>query len=291
MQNPHFLHLSIMRILLLTLTLLGLHIGLHANKIDHLHTKQDVERFLIRDVSRKFKNFSIFESHPGKDSNRLSNSFFKLDINGDGLTDLVVNCGSVWVIIDKGKEQYSPFTLIQNGEMLDQTLIGIDSISKIKKLVIRRRYSQETMLDTLAWQAGGFMEYNATPFEPFQFQGIKVSTTMCFGTCPVFEMTIDPNGKALYHAIQFNDEKGRFKGTIPDKWLATMVDVLRYLPLDSLKDNYAVDWTDDQTITVEIRYNGKVKTIGDYGELGTFGLKRLYGFFFSWKKSVEWEEE
>ncbi|HEY4291315.1 MAG TPA: hypothetical protein VGN00_29640 [Puia sp.] len=53
----------------------------------------------------------------------------------------------------------------------------------------------------------------------------------------------------------------------------------------------AGDWTDDQTLTVEIRYNGKVKKIEDYGELGTFGLKRLYSFFFSWKKRVEWEEE
>jgi hypothetical protein len=280
-----------MRILLLTLTLLGSTIGLRANKIDQLHTKQDVERFLLKDVSRKFKNFFLFEYHPGKDSNALSNSFFKLDINADGLTDLVVNCGSLWVIIDKGKETYSPFTLFQYGEMSDQTLIGIDSTSKTKKLVICRRYSRETILDTLAWQAGGFMEYNATPLEPFKFQGIKVSTTMCFGTCPVFEMSVDPEGKAVYHAIQYNDEKGRFKGTIPDKSLASMLRVLRYLPLDSLRDQYTVDWTDDQTITVEIRYNGKVKKIEDYGELGTFGLKRLYSFFFYWKKRVKWEKE
>jgi hypothetical protein len=279
-----------MRILILTLTLLGLNMGLHANKIDQLQTKQQVERFLIKDVSKKFKNFSLFASHPGLDGNALSNSFFKLDMNADGLTDLVVYCGSLWVIIDKGKEQYSPFTLIQGEGMLHQSLVGIDSISKIKQLIISRRNLRETILDTLAWQAGGFMENNATPIEPFRFQGIRVSTTMCFGTCPVFEMTIDPDGKALYKAIEFNDEKGKFKGIIPEGWLGAMLGVLRYLPLDRMRDEYAVDWTDDQTITVEIRYNGKVKKIEDYGELGTFGLKRLYSFFFSWKKRVEWEQ-
>jgi hypothetical protein len=265
--------------------------SLRANKIDQLHTKQQVERFLIKNVSKRFKDFTLFESPSGSGSNALSNSFFKLDMNADGRTDLVVYCGSLWVIIDKGKERYVSYTLIQDRELIDQSLIAIDSGSKIKKLVINRHDSRETILDTLAWQAGAFMEYNATPFEPFEFQGIKVSTTLCFGTCPVFEMTIDPDGKALYNAIQFNEEKGRFKGRIPREWLATLVEVLRYLPLDRMRDKYAVDWTDDQTITIEIRYNGKVKTIEDYGELGTFGLKRLYSFFFSWKKGVEWEEE
>ncbi len=279
-------------LLLLTLTLLGSSIGLRANKIDQLQTKQDVEKFLIKKVSKKFKDFSLFEGRPGPDSNALSNSFFKLDINADGLTDLVVNCGSLWVIIDKGEEQqYESYTLFQRDhDMLRQSLVAIDSSERIKKLVISRLFSQGKVLDTLAWQAGGFMEYNATPFEHFEFQGLKASTTGCYGKCPVFELTINPDRTALYKAIRFNKEEGDYTGSVPSAWLASMTELLRHLPLDKIKDNYAAEWTDDQTITVEVRYNGKVKKIVDYGEVGTFGLKRLYGYIFGWKTAIEWEE-
>jgi hypothetical protein len=83
--------------------------------------------------------------------------------------------------------------------------------------------------------------------------------------------------------------KGLFKRSLSEGEFSAMMAVLRYVSWQKLDSSYAVDWTDDQTITLEIRYNGRVKRIADNGEIGSFGLMRLYTFFFRWSESVKWE--
>ena len=67
-----------------------------------------------------------------------------------------------------------------------------------------------------------------------------------------------------------------------------MVETIRYIPLDKLDSSYRVEWTVDQTISLEIKYKGGIKKVVDYGKIGSFGLQRLYSFFFRWKDSVDW---
>jgi hypothetical protein len=69
-----------------------------------------------------------------------------------------------------------------------------------------------------------------------------------------------------------------------------LIAILQYIQLDRLDNNYAVNWTDDQTAFIEISYNNKTKVISDYGEIGTFGLSSLYAKFFNWRKSIQWTE-
>jgi hypothetical protein len=59
---------------------------------------------------------------------------------------------------------------------------------------------------------------------------------------------------------------------------------------ETLQDNYAVNWTDDQTAKLKITYdNGKVKSIRDYGLLGTYGLDRVYQLLFELRENQKWE--
>ncbi|HVW60593.1 MAG TPA: DUF6438 domain-containing protein [Puia sp.] len=113
-------------------------------------------------------------------------------------------------------------------------------------------------------------------------------TSQCYGRCPVFELTINKDRTATYHAIMYNDKAGEFKGIIPAQEFDELMELLRYLEPDKLNDRYDVSWTDDQTATTEIQYNGLSKTISDYGKIGTFGLAILYNKFFAWRTSVDW---
>jgi hypothetical protein len=63
------------------------------------------------------------------------------------------------------------------------------------------------------------------------------------------------------------------------------------LKLTSLKDEYSVNWTDDQTSTLEIKFNnGQIKRISDYGMIGTFGLEHIYDQLFALRKTQKWKK-
>jgi Domain of unknown function (DUF6438) len=114
---------------------------------------------------------------------------------------------------------------------------------------------------------------------------------MCFGTCPVFEMRIGRDRRSYYKAIQYNETGGEFNGVLSKEQFDTIMAILRYLPLDKLDSSYAVEWTDDQTVSLEIKYNGQVIRITDYGAIGSFGLQVLYAFLFKLRGTVPWEQQ
>ena len=120
-----------MRLFFLCALCLTYAICLHANDIDQIRSKEDVRNFLIRKVSKKFKDEDIFGSKPGSGSTSLPAWFYTMDIDGNGLRDLIVN----------GREVF------------------VDSTQAQIKLILRRRAD-----DTLAWFDGGFMEYNEVPY-------------------------------------------------------------------------------------------------------------------------------
>ena len=77
-----------------------------------------------------------------------------------------------------------------------------------------------------------------------------------------------------------------------EKDYSKIVELLNYIDFPNLKDNYAVNLTDDQTCTLTIIYNnGKVKKIEDYGLIGTFGLDRFYSLMFELRFNQEWKKK
>ena len=65
--------------------------------------------------------------------------------------------------------------------------------------------------------------------------------------------------------------------------------MLNYIYFETLQDNFAVTWTDDQTATLKITYDsGKVKSISDYGLIGTYGLDRVYQLLYELRENQKW---
>src|ERR1700722_7996933 len=100
-----------MRILFLFLGVLGWLVG-RGSEIDGLRSRQDVVRFVGK-VDAHFKRVPIFWEG-GKEGSAIDNRYFKLDMDGDGRVDLVVNGRYVLVILDLGKGHYR---LINVGEV------------------------------------------------------------------------------------------------------------------------------------------------------------------------------
>lgn len=117
---------------------------------------------------------------------------------------------------------------------------------------------------------------------------------MCFGTCPVFGITIYPDRNATWNAEMYNKIKNRnisgtFSAKITEDKYNDIVHLLNYMDFENLRNSYSVNWTDDQSCTLKITYdNGKVKSISDYGLTGTFGLNRVYQLLFALRENQNW---
>lgn len=265
-----------------------------ANDIDKLQTNEDVYNFLVKKVSRKFKDNPPLDDSPKTiDTAKYGrNKFFKADVDNNGLTDLIIyGYRHFLVVLDNGKKDYI-VRYLDKGTFLSNTatLISLDTFSLPTKIIIQQSEKPKQQIDTLIFQYNNFIEYNPKPTTDFTFNQLKFKTDQCFGECPIFEMTINKDRTATYKAIRFNDETGNFKGTIPTKEFNELLSLLKYIQLDKLNNEYAVNWTDDQTVTTEVEFNGKTKVISDYGKIGTFGLSRLYSKLFYWRKLIEWTE-
>ncbi len=83
--------------------------------------------------------------------------------------------------------------------------------------------------------------------------------------------------------------KGVYRTNLNKDAFLKFNEMIDYLDFENLNNSYAVGWTDDQTCTLKITYdNGKVKSIIDYGLLGTFGLNNLYHQITSLRNTEKW---
>ncbi|NOS93260.1 MAG: hypothetical protein HOP30_15175 [Cyclobacteriaceae bacterium] len=267
-----------------------------ANDIDNLQTTDDVQKFLEEKVNRKWRKVQFFEDILTEESSTYGKGkFIKIDLDNNGLTDLIINAKYLFAVTDKGNGKYeSHFIDRDNFKGRNYTLKSIFYVDKTPLLIIEKysAFNLEDQVnpkpDTLTLIFGEFYEYNSTP-DHFIIDEIRFTTSYCFGTCPVFELIVSSDGTANYHAIKYNDQSGKFHTVIDMVSIHKLFDSINYLNLTSLKDQYHVNWTDDQTATLEIKFNnGQVKKISDYGMIATFGLQHVYAQFFEFRKSQKW---
>lgn len=134
------------------------------------------------------------------------------------------------------------------------------------------------------------------------YSKIEYEATPCFGFCPVFKITINPDRSAIFEAEHFNftdkpskDEfskprEGTFKGTIKEADYHKLISLLNGLDVKNLKDKYGErNITDLPTSYLRINFNDRTsKNIEDYGKRGSEKLSEVYRFFEDLRKNQQW---
>lgn len=99
------------------------------------------------------------------------------------------------------------------------------------------------------------------------FDKIIVSSSGCYGRCPVSDIEIDNNGTVFYRGSYYSNEKGYFKAFTSKEEYFKIEKNFQKANWFNLKNEYIAGHTDDETITVTFIKNNKIiKTIEDYGE-------------------------
>lgn len=109
------------------------------------------------------------------------------------------------------------------------------------------------------------------------FDQISLSTSGCFGSCPIINIIIDSTGHVLFYGEMYVSKIGFYEGKISkDKFKAIEKEFRKAKILD-LKKEYSASWTDDETISTTFLKQGEIKkSIEDYGRTGPDELVWAY---------------
>jgi hypothetical protein len=107
-------------------------------------------------------------------------------------------------------------------------------------------------------------KYKIDPNE--NYDKIIVSSSGCYGACPISDISIDNNGHIFFYGQDYTTKKGIYTSTITRNEFQQIQTNFKKAGIKNLENNYEANHTDDETITITFVKNNKiVKTIMDYG--------------------------
>ncbi|MFC2069256.1 DUF6438 domain-containing protein [Chloroflexota bacterium] len=94
---------------------------------------------------------------------------------------------------------------------------------------------------------------------------ITLERTACFGTCPVYMLTINGDGMIIYEGKDFVKTKGSAKSNISQEKVEQLISEFEEVDYFSLNDKYTERTiTDAPSVITSITTNGKTKAIEHY---------------------------
>lgn len=94
---------------------------------------------------------------------------------------------------------------------------------------------------------------------------ITLERTACFGTCPVYTLTIQGDGTVVYDGKEFVKTKGTSETSITQEKIEQLISEFEKVDYFSLNDSYTERTiTDAQSVITSITIDGKPKTIEHY---------------------------
>jgi hypothetical protein len=87
----------------------------------------------------------------------------------------------------------------------------------------------------------------------------------CFGTCPVYSMTVSSDGSVVYNGMDFVIEEGRQEASVSTDQVTEIFQAVIAADFFDLEDRYEVGATDLPSITTSVTMNGQTQAIYHYG--------------------------
>ena len=149
----------------------------------------------------------------------------------------------------------------------DDSLKIFDLADSLWRGIKIRSITSDTL--TLEVQDTIFFKYAKTNYKIDKaqtFDMIIVSTSACFGTCPISSTSIDKYGNFIFYGQAYTTKKGLFISKTNQDLYRRIEMNFKKANIDKLDNNYSANWTDDQTVSVMFIKDNKIyKTISDYG--------------------------
>lgn len=136
---------------------------------------------------------------------------------------------------------------------------------------------------------GGISEGKAkTLLELLPFKTITLSRSECFGSCPVYELTLHSDGRAELKAVSGLDKKGTFEGTVNLFSYGKLCYLMEQLRFTELKPRYEGNWPDAATVIVTASTGDKEYSVSDYSEIGPIELWAIQQTIDNIRHEIAW---
>lgn len=174
------------------------------------------------------------------------------------------------------------FKIIEGDEVLDRKFLFLGTKTKYKieqdtlkiynleyrtwisKKIIN--ITENTM--TLQENDSTFLQYTKTNYQIDQnehYDEIIISTSGCFGFCPINDISINKDGQITYFGDEYNTMNGYFKSKVSSQVFLTIENDFKKANIKKLKDFYSSGIPDTETVYVTFIKDKKiVKTITDH---------------------------
>ena len=97
---------------------------------------------------------------------------------------------------------------------------------------------------------------------------ITLERTGCYGTCPVYSVTIHGDGTVIYEGNHFVRIEGVRTYTIPKESVEELVGMFYEINYFSLNDRYDASVTDLPTVITSITVGNETKKVSNYANAG-----------------------
>ena len=119
--------------------------------------------------------------------------------------------------------------------------------------------------DSLVWLEGRKQEYTIRLSKVRAKNTIIPDTIRFASSAPNMYVEIDSSRNFRFHGGWHASLKGGFRGKISESQYNSIVNKIRNLPLDTLREYYEAPWTDDFTKSIAIFHNNKITLSAAYG--------------------------
>ena len=119
------------------------------------------------------------------------------------------------------------------------------------------------------------LKVDEAPFpedHPTYYQSISLERTACFGTCPVYTVTLHQDGRAEYQARAHLPELGNFEGKFSSDEFRRLSYFIENCGFERLSGKYSASHTDDSTCIVRATSDSDTKVVSNYGDAGPVDL-------------------
>jgi hypothetical protein len=94
---------------------------------------------------------------------------------------------------------------------------------------------------------------------------IRLERGPCFGTCPVYSLSVAADGTVEYEGIRFVDVEGSQSASLPEDQVRALVDAVLAARFFDLDDRYEAQATDLPSMTIDLTMDGQTKNVYHYG--------------------------
>jgi hypothetical protein len=121
------------------------------------------------------------------------------------------------------------------------------------------------------------------------YDSISLHRTPCYGTCPVYTVTLYRTGKAEFEAISHLPTLGKFTGEIDPFTYGRLCYLIDNSHFKEMKSSYRASWTDDSTCVVTVTEGTSRSEVSDYGRVGPIELWAIQELIDAIREKIQWK--